>query len=93
MVYSPNAQAKSPKVAKPDTCDPTHIRSISCWTSEMQLVKFRQTAEQVADGYLKATNIKVGKAWAQRTTVKDHEAYRQGKEDSKKVDVRQKLVE
>ncbi len=59
----------------------------------MQLVKFRETAEQVADEYLKATNIKLGKGWAQRTTVKDHEAYRQGKEDSKKVDVRQKLVE
>lgn len=59
----------------------------------MQLVKFREAAEQVADEYLKAANIKLGKNRPQRTTVKDREAYLQGKEDSKKVDVRQKLVE
>lgn len=88
-----NVEFKSPKVTKPDTCDPTHVRSISCWASEMQLVKFRVTAEQVADEYLKAANIKLGKNRAQQTTVKDREAYLQGKEDSKKVDVRQKLVE
>lgn len=59
----------------------------------MQLVKFRETAEQVADEYLKAANIKLGSSRAHRTTVKDYAAYSQGKEDSKKVDVRQKLVE
>lgn len=93
LVNGPNAQAKSPKAAKTDTCDPIHVRSISCWASEMQLVKFRETAEQVADEYLKAANIKFGSSRAHRTTVKDYAAYSQGKEDSKKVDVRQKLVE
>lgn len=59
----------------------------------MQLVQFRQTAEQVANEYLKAANIKLHSNRAKKTTVKDPEAYRQGKKDSKKLDVRQKLVE
>ena len=37
--------------------------------------------------------MKLGKNCAKKTTVKDREAYRQGKENSKKVDVHQKLVE
>lgn len=84
----------SPKVAKANTRHATHVKSIiSCWSSEMQLVQFRQTAEQVANEYLKAANIKLYSNTAKKTTVKDPEAYRQGKKDSKKLDVRQKLVE
>lgn len=88
-----NAHTRSPKVANPDTRHPTHANSVSCWASEMQLVRFRELAEQVADEYLKAANMKLGKNRAKKATVKDREAYRQGKEDSKKVDVHQKLVE
>lgn len=93
LLNGTNSQTKSPKVEKSDTRDPTHVRTISCWASEMQLVKFRETAEQVADQYLKAANLKLDKNRDKQTTVKDHEAYRQGREDSKKMDVRRKLIE
>lgn len=79
-------EAKSPNFAKPDTNDPTHVRSSSSWSSETQLLKFRETAEQVAVEYLKAANIEVDTCKAKHTTVKNRRAYFQGKEDSKKVE-------
>lgn len=70
------------------------IPSDVTWASEMQLVQFYKSAEQIAEGVLKSQNIKfkTHKRRA-RTAVKDRGAYYQGKEDSKKIDVRQKLVE
>lgn len=62
------------------------------WASEMQLIKFCKTADQVAEEVLKASHIKL-RSGKKRTVVKDKGAYRQGKKDSGKIDVRQKLVE
>jgi hypothetical protein len=73
--------------------DVSDIVSSVLWASEMQLVQFRATAEQVAEDFLKAKNIQLHKRKKKGTAVRDFEAYRQGKEDSKKIDVRQKMVE
>jgi len=58
----------------------------------MQLARFYKSAEKVAEDVLKAKNIKLKKG-GKRTAVKDPGAYRQGQEDSNKIDVRQRLVE
>ena len=62
------------------------------WASEMQLVQFCRSAEQVAAEVVKASNIRLRKG-RKRTDVRDYGAYCQGKADSQKFDVRQRLVE
>lgn len=58
----------------------------------MQLTLFRARAEAIADEYLKRNNIKLGPP-GRASTAKDFAAYRQGKKDSRKVDVRRKRLE
>lgn len=60
------------------------------WTSEMQLTWFRETAEQVAQNVLKAKNIKLSRRTGRNAAINDFGAYFQGKEDSRKINVRQK---
>jgi hypothetical protein len=59
----------------------------------MQLVRFRETAEKVAKDILKAKSIKPTKRRGKNTAASDFGANSQGKKDSKKIDVRQNLVE
>lgn len=61
--------------------------SIPCWDSEMQLVRFRETAAQLADDFLKSNNIKISTSGSRNITVKDQKAYKQGRQDSKKIDL------
>ena len=62
----------------------------SPWASVMQLVRFRATSEQVADDYMKQSNIKISNRTARpRPFVRSPEAYRQGRKDSTKINVRQ----
>lgn len=65
---------------------------IKTWESEMQLTLFRAKAEEIAKEYLQKQNVKLGSA-RRSTPAKDHAAYKQGKKDSHKVDVRRKKLE
>ncbi|KOS43159.1 hypothetical protein ACN38_g5954 [Penicillium nordicum] len=60
----------------------------SPWKSGMQLVQFRETAEQVADDYLKENNIKLHNSRSRTSTIRDPNAYRRGQEDSSKLEIR-----
>ncbi|MCJ1243177.1 hypothetical protein MMC30_000374 [Trapelia coarctata] len=62
------------------------------WESEMQLTTFRASAKKIADDYLVSNAIKLGKS-RKGTAAKDYAAYKVGKEDSKKIDVRRRRIE
>lgn len=53
---------------------------------------FRETAQEIAKDYLRQKNIKLRKG-RKKTAAKDYAAYKQGKKDSKKVDVRRNRLE
>ncbi|KAJ6008118.1 hypothetical protein N7540_012094 [Penicillium herquei] len=62
---------------------------ISPWESSMQLVQFRQTADEVATDYLTEQGIKLGRAHRRKpAAIRDGDAYREGQRDSSKIDVR-----
>lgn len=65
----------------------------SVWKSEMQLVRFRETAEKIAQSYLKQNNIKLCTTRKRKASVKDHDSYTKGRQDSKKINVRQRRIE
>lgn len=60
----------------------------SYWQNSMQLELFRKNAQTVADDFLKSTGTKLHKGRKRRYTIRDWDAYDDGVEDSKKVDVR-----
>lgn len=64
------------------------------WQSSYQLIRFRQDAEKIADDYLASqhSGLKLKKR-AKTTYRKDTEAFQQGKEDAKRIDVRRKRIQ
>jgi hypothetical protein len=74
----------------------TGFQAETHWKSRMQVMRFRQTAEQVATEYLKKlTAGKTGKPQRQRESRAKHfdeAAFDQGQEDGKEIDVRQKAI-
>ena len=56
-------------------------------------MQFRQSAEKVARGYLKAQNKKLRKGRRREHTVRNEEASREGIEDSKQIDVKRRRIE
>ncbi|KAK0650934.1 hypothetical protein DIS24_g6367 [Lasiodiplodia hormozganensis] len=62
------------------------------WKSAMQLMLFRDTAAKIADDFLKANNKKL-KNRRKGAKPKDAKAFREGRKDAKKIDVRQKALE
>ncbi|KAJ5720825.1 uncharacterized protein N7483_008759 [Penicillium malachiteum] len=65
------------------------VSDVSPWESSMQLVQFRQTADQVATDYLSGQGIKLSRAsYRGSTAIRDGDAYREGQRDSLKIDVR-----
>ncbi|QKX58218.1 uncharacterized protein TRUGW13939_05339 [Talaromyces rugulosus] len=65
----------------------------SVWESEMQLVRFGESAEKIAQSYLEQNNIKVRSTKKRTASVKDSNSYTKGKNDSKKINVRQRVIE
>ena len=65
----------------------------SPWNSSQALVRFRQSSETVATEYLKAQNMKLGKAKKRKRTIRNDEVYRQGVKDSKDIDVKRRKIE
>ncbi|KAJ6009037.1 hypothetical protein N7522_004053 [Penicillium canescens] len=83
----PESLAKFDKKVEPETKPPTPMASR--WKSQMQLVHFRATSEQVADDYLAQHKIKLRSGRKRKSTIRDKESYRRGQQDSSKIDVRQ----
>lgn len=64
----------------------------SSWASRMQLMTFRADATKIAEDYLKDRGVKLRTDRKRSTVVRDRTAYKQGKEDGKKIDVHQKMI-
>jgi hypothetical protein len=64
----------------------------SQWKSHMQLAIFRKTADDIADDYLKSRGVKLGSGRARSYRVHNMAAFSQGSQDSKKIDVRRKML-
>ncbi|KAI1840196.1 hypothetical protein JX266_013597 [Neoarthrinium moseri] len=64
----------------------------SKWASRSQLVMFRTTAVKIADEYLEGMGIKLRKPRAGRIVFQDQAAYKQGRKDSKNIDVHRKRI-
>ncbi|KIW92597.1 uncharacterized protein Z519_06444 [Cladophialophora bantiana CBS 173.52] len=67
--------------------------TVSPWNSSQALVRFRQSAEKVAEEYLKAQKTKLSKGRRRERRVRDYCAYREGIEDSKQIDVKRRRIE
>ncbi|KAE8553634.1 hypothetical protein EYB25_005016 [Talaromyces marneffei] len=63
------------------------------WSSHMQLVTFRATADKIAEDYLKCKGVKLYSRSARSRKIQDLNAYKQGVKDSKKIDVHRKRIE
>ena len=63
------------------------------WKSSQALVRFRRSAQRVADEYLKAQTLKLKKTPKRSRSIRNPDAYRQGKEDSKRIDVKRRRIE
>jgi hypothetical protein len=59
----------------------------------MQLVTFRATADKIAEDYLKCKGVKLYSRSARSREVQDLNAYKQGVQDSKKIDIHRKRIE
>jgi hypothetical protein len=62
----------------------------NAWRLEIQLVHFRQSADKIADDFLKQQNIKLFSGGPNRTSIRDVRSYAQGKRDSQYIDVYQR---
>lgn len=83
----PESPAEFDRKVEPKTKPPTPMASY--WTSQMQLVHFRATSEQVADDYLAQHKIKLHSGRKRRLTIRDKDSYHRGQQDSSKINVRQ----
>ncbi|MCJ1329107.1 hypothetical protein MMC10_005784 [Thelotrema lepadinum] len=64
------------------------------WSSSIQLQTYRQMSDQIADNYFTQNNIKPTPRRARASTHPcDMTAYKQGKKDSKKIDLRRNRLE
>jgi hypothetical protein len=81
--YTPNSKSifKSNSKSKSDS------NSVP-WKSTQQLVLFRDNAKKVAENYLEMKGIKLRSGRKKDNTVRDKVAYAEGKEDSKKINVK-----
>ncbi|RFU25051.1 hypothetical protein B7463_g11281, partial [Scytalidium lignicola] len=56
----------------------------SYWSSRMQLITFRETAEKIAEEYLADRGVKLRSSSTRSSVIRDWDAYSQGVRDSKK---------
>ena len=66
---------------------------VNPWNTTQALVRFRQSAEKVASEYLKAQNVKMKAGRKRKRTIRNSAVYREGMEDSRKIDVRRRRIE
>ncbi|CAK3844629.1 Hypothetical predicted protein [Lecanosticta acicola] len=77
-----------------DSIDPTYQDPIlgHAWASHMQLITFRETATKIADEYLRGQGIQKYQSKKGDFSVVNPDVYKQGKKDSKKIDVLRKTI-
>lgn len=63
------------------------------WKSMRQLTTFREMSKDIEDTVLKDKGVKLKKGRKRAHIAKDKEAYKEGREDSKKVEVRAARIE
>ncbi|CAO2651687.1 Nn.00g042570.m01.CDS01 [Neocucurbitaria sp. VM-36] len=63
------------------------------WKSSTQLTTFRANASRIAEDYLKGRGIKLCRPKSRSSNISDYSAYKQGKRDSKKIDIRRRKIE
>ncbi|KAL8879473.1 MAG: hypothetical protein Q9198_002913 [Flavoplaca austrocitrina] len=73
----------------PDKADPETAR----WASMRQLATYREMSKDIEDNVLKTNNIKLRKGRKHKASVKNKVAYQEGKEDSKKIEIRAARIE
>lgn len=64
----------------------------SKWASQMQLDVFRATATKIAEEYINEKGVKFRKGRKRTNVIRDHNAYKQGERDGKKIDVHRKTI-
>ncbi|KAK6850578.1 hypothetical protein PG987_000212 [Apiospora arundinis] len=79
------------KIPPPELSDNIEILE-SEWASHGQLVTFRKTATKIAEDYLEDQGIKLVNRPARSNAIQDSGAYKQGRKDSRKIDVRRKGI-
>lgn len=62
------------------------------WASELQLTTFRAKAQEVADDWLKAHNIKLYKLRSRPASIKDRRAYKEGLRSGQLTDFKRKKL-
>lgn len=63
------------------------------WHSHTQLVRFRNTANEIADEYLKSQNFKLYSSKGRNRTARDRDSFNKGEKDGKTIDVHRKTIE
>ena len=63
------------------------------WTSSAQLTLFRNNAASIADDFLKTQDIKIKTSKRKDKRKLDADAYKQGKDDARKIDVKRSRSE
>ncbi|KAK8092675.1 Ankyrin repeat protein [Apiospora kogelbergensis] len=79
------------KIPPPELSDNIEILE-SKWASHGQLVTFRKTATKIAEDYLEDQGIKLVNRPARSNAIQDSGAYKQGRKDGRKIDVRRKGI-
>lgn len=63
------------------------------WRDSGALVRYRKDSNKIADDFFKAQNLKMKYDRERTAHARDLNAYRKGREDSKKIDVKQRRIQ
>lgn len=95
-LHAVNASANV-KIEKERTASPVPkeeaVEPAMSWTSSAQLTLFRNNAASIADEFLKTQDIKVKTSKRKDKRKLDANAYKQGKDDARKIDVKRSKSE
>lgn len=67
--------------------------TLVCWKSPGELILFRNNADVVAEAYLRCQGKRVLKGRKRIPSIIDLSAFKEGQEDSKKIDVKRRRIE
>ncbi|KAI9786583.1 MAG: hypothetical protein M1839_006132 [Geoglossum umbratile] len=87
-----NSQQRTPTPSPPPHTRTPEPTPTSTWSSPTQLARFRGHANKIAEDYLKEKDVKLG-AGRKRQLARDNEAWKEGKRDSRKIDVKRRRIE
>lgn len=90
---SPNANVERGGAVLPPMPKEELDEPAASWTSSAQLTLFRNNAASIADDFLKTQNIKIKTSKRKDKRKLDADAYKQGKVDARKIDVKRSRSE